>query len=71
MTDHPGKDWNPAWSPDGREIAFSSDRSGENRIHIMDANGTNVRLFPPGNENDWQIFWSPDGSNLCFVSTRP
>jgi Tol biopolymer transport system component len=36
----------PAWSPDGRSIAFLSDRSGKWAIWVMDANGANQRMLP-------------------------
>ena len=71
LTDYAGKGWNPVWRPNGREIAFLSDRDGENPIYIMSADGTDVRRFPGGRADDWQLTWSPDGSNLCFVSSRP
>ena len=43
LTDDPGLDEAPAWSPDGSTIAFQSDRSGEMRIYIMNADGSNAR----------------------------
>ena len=71
LTNHPGKDWNPVWSPDGRKIAFVCSRYGDNQIYIMNADGTDVRRFPQGHAGDWQLAWSPDGKSLCFVSSRP
>jgi Tol biopolymer transport system component len=44
--------WNnaaPAWSPDGRNIAFLTDRNGQWEIWIMNADGSNQRpMFPNG-----------------------
>ena len=42
LTDSDGYDGAPAWSPDGRKIAFVSDRDGDRDIYVMDADGSNV-----------------------------
>ena len=39
LTRNSANDWFPAWSPNGKQIAFVSDRSGDREIHVMDANG--------------------------------
>jgi Tol biopolymer transport system component len=38
-TSHPGNDFDPSWSPDGRQIAFRSERDGNNEIYVMNADG--------------------------------
>ncbi|HEX6744883.1 MAG TPA: hypothetical protein VF087_11720, partial [Solirubrobacteraceae bacterium] len=43
LTDSPGLDEGPVWSPDGTKIAFSSDRDGQQEIYVMDADGSNPR----------------------------
>jgi len=48
LTDNPGSDINPAWSPDGTRIAFSRYRAWDKDIYVMDADGGNVqRLTEP------------------------
>jgi TolB protein len=43
------EDWGPRWSPDGKRIAFLSDREGRTRIFIMNADGTKLSaLTSPG-----------------------
>ena len=68
LTNHPGEDDDPAWSPAGTAIAFTSDRTGTQNLYLMDVDGTNVRRLTQ-NEDDIETepAWSPDGSRLAFV----
>ena len=45
LTDHPAHDISPVWSPDGRRIAFTSNRSGNNEIYIIDPEARERRYF--------------------------
>ena len=59
-----------AWSPDGTRIAFIADKAGDQRIFVMNADGTDlVRLtdHPAGNGSP---AWSPDGRRIAFTSNR-
>lgn len=58
----------PAWSPDGRGIAFSSDRDGMENIWIMDRDGSDKRKITSGG-GAYPAF-SPDGKEIIFVSFR-
>jgi Tol biopolymer transport system component len=62
-------DNNPAYSPDGRTIAFASDRSGSIQIWLCDNNGTNLRQLTSMNST-WGMVpvWSPDGEWIAFWS---
>ncbi len=67
LTNSRGIDTNPAWSPNGRQIAFTSDRGGNPQIYIMDADGTNVRrISRSGRYNDGAA-WSPDGARIAYA----
>ncbi len=60
----------PAWSPDGRQIAFISARAGNWEIYTVDvATGQELRLteHPAA---DVAPAWSPDGKRLAFLSNR-
>ena len=67
-----GHDTNPAWSPDGRQIAFDSDRDGDwGEIYVMNADGTNQRrLTNNPTADEYMPAWSPDGTKIAFVSDR-
>jgi Tol biopolymer transport system component len=53
-----------------QHIAFSSDRSGNEDVWIMDADGTNLHDLTNDPANDTDPSWSPDGTQLAFVSDR-
>ena len=72
-----GIEWNfqPRFSPDGRHIAFVSDRDGAENLWIMDADGTNpVQVTKEREQLLHNPAWSPDGDYLAarkgFVSQR-
>ena len=55
----------PAWSPDGAQIAFARD----GRIFLMNADGSDQRVLtnPAAGERDEEARWSPDGTRLAFI----
>ncbi|HOE26282.1 MAG: PD40 domain-containing protein [Candidatus Aureabacteria bacterium] len=66
LTDNDVLDEYPRWSPDGKEIAFYSDRDGTRRLYLMDAAGGNVRRLTGALPVQEDPTWSPDGRRLCF-----
>lgn len=68
LTDNSVKDLSPAWSPDGRRIAFTSRRdNNKGDIYVMDADGSNVvRLTDTAGAHT--PCWSPDGRRIAFNS---
>ena len=65
LTRHPADDRESAWSPDGRKIAFVSDRDrsrgGLSEIYVMNADGSGERRLTHNTRSDSFPAWSPDG----------
>ena len=70
LTDGPGDDYSPRWSPDGKKIAFISKRNGNPEIYVMDADGKNVTRLTYNTAKDDSLDWSPDGKQILFSSNR-
>jgi TolB protein len=56
----------PAWSPDGRRIAFVSRRDGRSHIYAMRVDGTGTRRLTSSAPDDSSPTWSPDGRRIAF-----
>ena len=65
-----GDDDDPAWSPDGSQIAFTAERDGNREIYIMNADGTDPQRLTDHPASDSSPGWSPDGKRIVFISTR-
>jgi Tol biopolymer transport system component len=59
LTRHPARDENPDWSPDGKEIAFYSERPGNAQIYVMRADGTTQRRITHDPWYDQAVRWQP------------
>ena len=70
LTDTPGWDRAPSWSPSGERIVFQSNRDGNLQIYVMDADGSNQENISDHFANDAAPSWSPDGTQIAFQSDR-
>jgi Tol biopolymer transport system component len=61
----------PAWSPDGTQIAFASRRNGSFQIFVMRADGSGARRLTSTKADDQNPTWSSDGSKIAFDRGSP
>jgi len=71
LTNSPGYDAEATVSPKGDKIVFTSDRSGDLELWIMDIDGKNQKQITSGLGYDGGAFFSPDGKKLVFRASRP
>ncbi len=70
LTTEPGIHSSPAWTPDGRQIAFASTHAGASQIYIVNADGSGLKALTSlaGNNQDPVI--SSDGRRIAFTTTQ-
>lgn len=78
LTNDPGEDWGPSWSPDGQKIAFESQRPYDGNvrngdIYVMNADGTGLtiltddpNLSDPITSSNWLLGWRSNGQQIEF-----
>ena len=70
LTIHEAHDFMPVWSPDGKQIAFASDRFGNFDIYIMPATGGAAQRLSFNSANDYPWDFTPDGKSVIYSSGR-
>lgn len=69
LTDHPAPDYSPCWHPNGKSIAFVSEREAGRQIWLVDIASKRVRQLTKTG-NNWAPSFSPDGLWIAFISDR-
>ena len=62
-----GDDGMPDFSPNGRRIAFTSNRNQQGEIYVMNADGSGQKRLTRRPGDDWAPSFSPDGSRIAFT----
>src|SRR5215510_6144239 len=70
LTVNKARDAFPRFSPDGKWIAFSSDRNGNLDVFIIPANGGTPKQLTHHSADDTVLGWTPDGTGVLFSSQR-
>ena len=71
LTNAPRSSSAPAWSPDGRRLAFGSDRSDRRQLYLIDPTGGEAERMTSSEEGVGAFMWSPDGRMIAFTATDP
>jgi tricorn protease len=70
LTMHEKHDYNPVFSPDGKSIAFSSNRHGSYDVYVMPVEGGRPRRITYDWADDHVTAWTPDSQSILFASGR-
>jgi eukaryotic-like serine/threonine-protein kinase len=72
VTPSPGSDFEPVWSPDGKQIAFTSVRGGFRQIYALDVDSLAVTLLTNTTDaiESSEPSWSPDGTKIVYTVKR-
>lgn len=70
LTIHEAHNFMPVWSPNGKQIAFASDRFGNFDVYIMPATGGTAQRLTYHSANDYPWDFTPDGKKVIYSSGR-
>ena len=64
-----GHDTSPAWSPDGKTLAFLSSRDGNSQVYVLSMEGGEAKKLTTRSTGADLFRWSPDGKTIAFTSS--
>jgi tricorn protease len=70
LTANVGNDTGPRFSPDGKWIAFTSNRTGNNDVFVIPSTGGEARQLTYFSGDDQALYWMPDGKAILVSSSR-
>jgi tricorn protease len=69
VSETPWKEQSPRWSPNGKWIAFVSDRTGHEEVYLSDEPGKNVKKISDADCDKSALVWSPDSKSLMWTGS--
>ncbi len=69
VTETPWREQDPRWSPNGKAIAFVSDRTGRQEVYVSDELGKNVNKLSDADCDKSAIVWAPDSKSLLYAAS--
>ena len=66
VTDNADNDWQPAWSPDGIQLAFQQQAAPDREIHVINVDGSGDTNITDNTIHDQEPHWSPSGDRIVF-----
>jgi TolB protein len=69
LTHSPARDYSPTWSPDGKQIAFVSNREGSSKIYVMNTDGTDQHRLTNEAGEELSPTWSQEDQFTIFTGT--
>lgn len=70
ITRQPMEADHPAWSPDGKRIAFTAQHGAQHELFVVDVDGTHLLQLTRDQGDNFYPTWSPDGQHLAFATNR-
>src|SRR5215470_7966223 len=70
VTSHPAHDLAPIFSPDGKQLVFTSNRHGSYNLFVVPVTGGKPRRLTFDSSSDLPCGWTPDGKQVLFSSAR-
>jgi len=70
VSDYPGINGAPAWSPDSKKLALVLSKSGNPKIYVLNLETNQLTQITHGWSLDTEPSWAPDGQSLIFTSSR-
>jgi tricorn protease len=70
LTNNIARDFSPRFSPDGRWVAFTSNRTGNNDVFVVSAAGGEPKQLTWYSGDDQALYWTPDGKSVVMSSAR-
>ena len=71
ITDLPGSEAFPDWSPDGARVAFVASQDGNCEVYVQEADGSGLTNLTRSDADDVHPSWSPDGDQIVYSSGGP